>query len=151
MVTGGVEAGRALVENPITKMVTMTGGTPTGQAIARTAAQNLMHVQLELGGKAPCIVFEDADIEIKTFNEVITYANDSAFGLAAMVFTNGMNKIMRWHYELEFGEIYINRGHGAQHQGFHNGLKLIDSRGEDGKYVLEQYLEKKRTYIKYQA
>lgn len=280
MITGGVEAGKALVESPITKMVTMTGSTPTGQAIARSAAKNLTHVQLELGGKAPCIIFEDADLDIavegalhsrfdncgqvctcnermyvhediydafmerfmervgglklgdpmeastdigpkmnragvehlealvaesvaagatvlsggkrpegaafqkgfwyeptilagikqdmrivheelfgpvlpvikfKTFDEAIQYANDSEFGLAAMIFTNDMNKIMRLSDELEFGEIYVNRGHGEQHQGFHNGLKLSGTGGEDGKYGLEQYLEKKTTYIKYKA
>jgi len=63
MVTGGVEVGKALVESPITKMVSMTGSTPTGQAIMKSAATNLTHVQLELGGKAPCIVFEDADLD----------------------------------------------------------------------------------------
>ena len=278
MVTGGIEAGKALVENPLTNMITMTGGTPTGQAIARSAAQNLTHVQLELGGKAPCIIFEDADLDLavagalhsrfdncgqvctcnermyvheniyeafmdkflqevkalkvgdphleetdigpkmneaglihleklvaesvqagasisvggkrpsgpgfekgywfeptimenvqqdmkivheeifgpvlpvikfSTYEEVMGYANDCDYGLAAMVFTNDMNKIMRLHDDLEFGEIYINRGHGEQHQGFHNGLKLSGTGGEDGKYGLEQYLEKKTTYIKY--
>lgn len=59
----GRAMGTALVESPITKMVTMTGSTPVGQQIARAAAQNLTHVQLELGGKAPFIVFEDADID----------------------------------------------------------------------------------------
>ncbi|MEM8586158.1 MAG: aldehyde dehydrogenase [Bacteroidota bacterium] len=280
MVTGGVEVGKALVESPITKMVTMTGGTPTGKAIARSAAENLTHVQLELGGKAPCIVFADADIEqavagalhsrfdnagqvctcnermyvhediyddfmdkflaavgklklgdpneedtdigpktneagvqvlerlvadsvakgaevlcgggrpsgapfekgfwfeptvlgnvsqdmeivheelfgpvlpvikFSDFEQVIEYANDSEFGLAAMVFTNDMNKIMRLQDELEFGEIYINRGHGEQHQGFHNGLKLSGTGGEDGRYGIEQYLEKKTFYVRYKA
>jgi len=278
MVTGGVAVGQALVESSITKMVTMTGSTPTGQAIFRSAAQNLTHVQLELGGKAPTIIFEDADIDIavsgalhsrfdntgqvctcnermyvheaiydvfmekfmaqvkalklddpmdmstdigpltnlaglermqrmtkealdnggtllvggqqpkgsqfekgywfeptiignvtqdmsivheeifgpllpvikfSTFDEVIGYANDSEFGLAAMVFTNDMNKIMRLNNELEFGEIYINRGHGEQHQGFHNGLKLSGTGGEDGKYGIEQYLDKKTSYVKF--
>ena len=280
MITGGVEAGKALVEHPITKMVTMTGGTPTGQAIARSAAQNLTHVQLELGGKAPCIIFEDADLKIavegalhsrfdncgqvctcnermyvheaiydafmekfmtrvkalkignpnledtdigpkmsaagiahlkklvaetveagatissggkrptgkafekgfwfeptilenvtqdmnivheeifgpvlpvikfNNYDQVIGFANDCDYGLAAMVFTNDMNKIMRLHDDLEFGEIYINRGHGEQHQGFHNGLKLSGTGGEDGRYGLEQYLEKKTTYIRYKG
>ena len=278
MVTGGIEVGKTLVESPITKMVTMTGSTPTGQAIARSAAQNLTHVQLELGGKAPCIVFDDADLDsavagalhsrfdncgqvctcnermyvqagiydtfmekfmakvaemkvgdpmredtdlgpkmnqaevekmermvaettaagatlafgggrpqgaqfekgywfeptvltdvtqemnivheeifgpivpvlkFETFDEVIGYANDSDFGLAAMVFTQDMNKVMRLTDELEFGEVYVNRGHGEQHQGFHNGLKLSGSGGEDGKYGLDQYLEKKTFYVKY--
>ena len=64
IVTGkGRVLGNALVANPITKMVTMTGSTPAGQQIFRTAAENLTYVQLELGGKAPCIVFPDADLD----------------------------------------------------------------------------------------
>ncbi|MEM8899437.1 MAG: aldehyde dehydrogenase family protein, partial [Bacteroidota bacterium] len=81
--------------------------------------------------------------------EVISYANDSEFGLAAMVFTQDMNTIMRLVDELEFGEVYVNRGHGEQHQGFHNGLKLSGTGGEDGKYGFDQYLEKKTFYVKY--
>ncbi|MCP9237708.1 aldehyde dehydrogenase [Lewinella sp. JB7] len=278
VVTGGVEAGVALVESPLTNMVTMTGSTPTGQAIARSAAANLTHVQLELGGKAPCIVFADADldeavagalhsrfdnygqvctcnermyveeeiydefmakfreavaqlrvgdpseedtdlgplteagvvtkleeliadsvgqgaritqggkrpdgdafargnffeatlvedvtqdmrivheelfgpvlpvIKFSGFDQAVEYANDCRYGLAAIVFTKDLAKIMRLPDVLEFGEIYINRGHGELHQGFHNGLKLSGSGGEDGKYGIEQYLEKKTTYLRY--
>lgn len=276
----GRAMGNALVESPICKMVTMTGSTPVGQQIARNAAENLTHVQLELGGKAPFIVFEDADIDaavdaalhsrfdncgqvctcnermyiqediyevfmekfiakvkglkvgdpmledsdmgpkvnanelkhmehlvkvsleegatlatggkrpegkefekgfwfeptvltdvtqnmtivheesfgpilpvlkFKTFDEVIGYANDCEYGLAAMVFTNDMNTIMKCNDELEYGEIYVNRGHGEQHQGFHNGYKKSGSGGEDGKYGFEQYLEKKTFYIRHKA
>ncbi len=279
IVTGpGRAMGNALVEHPITKMVTMTGSTPVGQQIAKNAAQNLTHVQLELGGKAPFIVFKDADIDaaaisalhsrfdncgqvctcnermyvhediydkfmdkfiaatkalkigdpmledsdmgpkvnaselkhmehlveislqegatiatggkrpkgaqfekgywfeptvltnvkqnmtivheesfgpilpvlkFKTFDEAIHYANDCEYGLAAMVFTKDMKTIMRCNEELEYGEIYVNRGHGEQHQGFHNGYKLSGSGGEDGKYGFEQYLEKKTFYLNY--
>lgn len=276
----GRAMGNALVESPITKMVTMTGSTPVGQQIARNAANNLTHVQLELGGKAPFIVFADADIDaavdaalhsrfdncgqvctcnerlyvheaiytvfmdkfiqkvnalkvgdpmlaetdmgpkvnaselknmehlveisikegatvatggkrpkgkqfekgfwfeptvltnvtqdmtivheesfgpilpvlkFSAFDEVIGYANDCEYGLAAMVFTNDMNIIMKCNDELEYGEIYVNRGHGEQHQGFHNGYKLSGSGGEDGKYGFEQYLEKKTFYIRHKA
>ncbi|WET04075.1 MULTISPECIES: aldehyde dehydrogenase [Flavobacterium] len=276
----GRAMGNALVKSPITKMVTMTGSTPVGQDIARNAADNLTHVQLELGGKAPFIVFADADIDaavdaalhsrfdncgqvctcnermylhediydvfmekfipkvkalkvgdpmleetdmgpkvnaaelkamehlvavsvkegatvatggnkptgagfekgywfeptvltnvtqdmtivheesfgpilpvlkFKTFEEVIGFANDCEYGLAAMVFTNDMNTIMKCNDELEYGEIYVNRGHGEQHQGFHNGYKLSGSGGEDGKYGFEQYLEKKTFYIRHKA
>lgn len=279
IVTGsGRVLGNALVENPITRMVTMTGSTPAGQQIFRTAANNLTHVQLELGGKAPSIVFEDADldqavegafhsrfdncgqvctcnermyvhediydafmekflaktkalkvgdpmdpttemgpkvnkselnnmehlvaksieegakvafggkkptgkgfekghwfeptiltdvtqdmtivheesfgpilpvIKFREFEQVVAWANDCEYGLAAMVFTNDMKKILRLNDELEFGEIYVNRGHGEQHQGFHNGYKLSGSGGEDGKYGFEQYLEKKTFYVKF--
>ncbi|MFD1315204.1 aldehyde dehydrogenase [Namhaeicola litoreus] len=276
----GRAMGNALVESPICKMVTMTGSTPVGQQIARNAAQNLTHVQLELGGKAPFIVFEDADIDaavdaalhsrfdncgqvctcnermylhesiydtfmekfiaktkaikvgdpmlddtdmgpkvngaelkhmeeliaislkegatlaaggkrpegpefqkgfwieptvltnvtqemtivheesfgpilpvlkFKTFDEVMGYANDCAYGLAAMIFTNNIKTIMECNDELEYGEIYINRGHGEQHQGFHNGYKLSGSGGEDGKYGFEQYLEKKTFYVRHKV
>ncbi len=281
IITGpGRAMGNALVESPITKMITMTGSTPVGQSIARAAADNLTHVQLELGGKAPFIAFADADIDaavesalhsrfdncgqvctcnermyihediydvfmekflakvaeikvgdpmleetdmgpkvnanelkhmehlvevslkegatlaaggkrpegkefengywfeptvltdvkqdmtivheesfgpilpvlkFKTFEEVIGYANDCEYGLAAMVFTNDMNTIMKCNEELEYGEIYVNRGHGEQHQGFHNGYKLSGTGGEDGKYGFEQYLEKKTFYVRHKA
>lgn len=276
----GRAMGNALVESPITKMVTMTGSTPVGQSIARAAAENMTHVQLELGGKAPFIVFADADIDaaveaalhsrfdncgqvctcnermylhesihdvfmkkfiaatkalkvgdpmleetdmgpkvnaaelkhmehlvavslkegatlatggkkpegigfekgywfeptvltnvtqdmtivheeafgpilpvlkFSSFDEVIGYANDSEYGLAVMVFTNDMNTIMKCNDELEYGEVYVNRGHGEQHQGFHNGYKKSGSGGEDGKYGFEQYLEKKTFYIRHKA
>ncbi|MEM9674915.1 MAG: aldehyde dehydrogenase [Bacteroidota bacterium] len=276
----GKVVGNALVSSPITKMVTMTGSTPAGQQIFRTAAENLTYVQLELGGKAPFIVFPDADldaavegalhsrfdncgqvctcnermylhediyepfmekfmqkvkalkvgdpldeatdlgpkvnqrevdhiahlvavsveegatlayggkrpegaqfekghwfeptiltnvkqemtivheesfgpilpvIKFNSFEEVMGYANDCEYGLAAMVFTNDLSTIMRCNDELEFGEIYVNRGHGEQHQGFHNGYKLSGTGGEDGKYGFEQYLEKKTFYVKYKA
>ncbi len=279
IVTGsGRVMGTALVSNPITKMVTMTGSTSAGQAIFRNAAANLAHVQLELGGKAPFIAFEDANIDdavdaavsarfdncgqvctcnermyiheaiydefmdkfipkvkaikvgdpfdetvdmgpkinkselehmkqmvqtaldegatlacggqvpngvqfekgnwfeptvlthvnqsmtvvheeafgpivpvlkFKDYQQVIDMANDCEFGLAAMVFTNDMNRIMRLNNDLEFGEIYINRAHGEQHQGFHNGYKMSGTGGEDGRYGFEQYLEKKTFYIRY--
>jgi betaine-aldehyde dehydrogenase len=63
VVTGGNEAGQALVEHPDVRMVSLTGSTSTGKQIMRTAADTLKRVHLELGGKAPFIVFDDADVE----------------------------------------------------------------------------------------
>lgn len=279
IVTGpGHTMGDALCRNPITKMVTMTGSTPAGQQIIKACSDNMAHCQLELGGKAPFIVLEDADLEqaanaalhsrfdncgqvctcnermyvqesvydefmaifmpkvkaikvgdpmledsdmgpkvnanelkhmqelvnisvkegatvafggkevpvpgfeggnwfeptiltdvtqemtivheesfgpilpvikFSTFEQAIEYANDADYGLAAMVCTKDMNNILRLTDELECGEIYVNRGHGEQHQGFHNGYKLSGTGGEDGKYGFEQYLEKKTFYVNY--
>ncbi len=279
IVTGpGRTMGDALCRNPITKMVSMTGSTPAGQAIIKATADNMAHCQLELGGKAPFIVLEDADLEqaaaaalhsrfdncgqvctcnermyvqesvydefmksfmpkveaikigdpmdesvdmgpkvnarelehmkelvetsvqegatvafggkvasvpgfeggnwfeptiltnvtqemtivheesfgpilpivkFQTVEQAIEYANDADYGLAAMVCTKDMKNILRLTDELECGEIYINRGHGEQHQGFHNGYKLSGTGGEDGKYGFEQYLEKKTFYVNY--
>lgn len=77
MVTGsGIDVGSALVENPITKLVTLTGSIRAGQAVAATAAQNMTALSLELGGKAPFIVLKDADIDAAVEAAVIArYAN----------------------------------------------------------------------------
>jgi 1-pyrroline dehydrogenase len=62
VITGdGVPAGEALVKNPDVALVSLTGDVETGKTIARTAADSLKRVHLELGGKAPVIVFDDAD------------------------------------------------------------------------------------------
>lgn len=59
----GSVVGEALVRHSQIRKVSFTGGTLTGRRIARIAAEKLMPAALELGGKSPTIVFEDADIE----------------------------------------------------------------------------------------
>ena len=61
VVTGGNDAGQALVEHPDVRMVSLTGSTETGKKVMATAAKTLKRVHLELGGKAPILVFNDAD------------------------------------------------------------------------------------------
>ncbi|MFO7589374.1 MAG: gamma-aminobutyraldehyde dehydrogenase [Acidimicrobiia bacterium] len=64
VVTGqGESAGAALVAHPDVAMVSLTGDVGTGKAIARAASDSLKRVHLELGGKAPVIVFDDADVD----------------------------------------------------------------------------------------
>jgi len=63
-VTGdGVPVGQRLVEHPDVRMVSLTGDVETGKTIARTAADSVKRVHLELGGKAPMVIFDDADPE----------------------------------------------------------------------------------------
>ncbi|MEY2513596.1 MAG: betaine-aldehyde dehydrogenase [bacterium] len=59
----GEDAGAALVTHPRVAMVSLTGDVATGREVARAASSSLKRVHLELGGKAPVIVFDDADIE----------------------------------------------------------------------------------------
>ncbi len=59
----GRVVGDAIVRDPRVGKVAFTGGTSTGRALARTAAEKLMPVSLELGGKSPTIVLPDADVE----------------------------------------------------------------------------------------
>jgi acyl-CoA reductase-like NAD-dependent aldehyde dehydrogenase len=62
VVTGdGVPAGERIVTHPDVRLVSLTGDVATGKTIARTAADTLKRVHLELGGKAPMVVFDDAD------------------------------------------------------------------------------------------
>lgn len=274
--TGSV-VGQALCESPITKMITMTGSTVAGKQIYKTSVEHMTPVMLELGGKAPMIVMDDADldqaleaalwgrfancgqvctcverlyihdgiydkfmekfvpmvqalkvgdpmdpdtqmgpkcnqreisnidhivkesikqgasvatggktanvdgfeggcwyeptllvdvkqdniavheetfgpvlpiIKVNSMEQAIKYCNDSIYGLSAYVFTQNFFNINKAISDLEVGEVYINRGMGEQHQGFHNGWKQSGFGGEDGKFGLEQYLEKKTVYLK---
>ena len=63
IITGAADTGKALVAHPDVQMVSLTGSSDTGKFIMRSAADSLKRVHLELGGKAPLIVFADADIE----------------------------------------------------------------------------------------
>ncbi|MFP1632018.1 aldehyde dehydrogenase [Zhengella sp. ZM62] len=60
----GAEIGNLLVEHPSIAKVSFTGGTATGRRIAMKAAEKLMPVSLELGGKSPTIVFGDCDTDL---------------------------------------------------------------------------------------
>ena len=66
VVVGGNGPGAALVEHRDVALVSVTGSVDTGKWVAEHAASTLKRVHLELGGKAPVIVFDDADLEIAT-------------------------------------------------------------------------------------
>ncbi|EWH10744.1 Aldehyde Dehydrogenase [Catenovulum agarivorans DS-2] len=273
----GSVVGQALCESPITKMITMTGSTYAGKQIYKTSAEYMTPVMLELGGKAPMVVMDDADIDqavegalwgrfancgqvctcverlyvhekvydefmakflpqvkglkvgdpmdrdsqmgpkcnqreienidhivkesvkqgatlatggqvakvegfeggcwyeptvlvdvdqaniavheetfgpvlpvvkFKDADQAIEFCNDSIYGLSAYVYTKNYFDINKFINDLDVGEVYVNRGMGEQHQGFHNGWKQSGFGGEDGKFGLEQYLEKKTVYLK---
>jgi betaine-aldehyde dehydrogenase len=63
VIAGGNEVGQAIVTHDEVDMVSLTGSVETGKWIARAAADTLKRVHLELGGKAPVVVFDDADME----------------------------------------------------------------------------------------
>jgi betaine-aldehyde dehydrogenase len=63
IVTGGDEVGAALVAHPDVRLISLTGATETGKIVTRAAAESLKRIHMELGGKAPFIVFDDADLE----------------------------------------------------------------------------------------
>src|SRR5580765_7249624 len=63
VLTGDRETGRAVVEHPTPALVAITGSVRAGMAVAESASHQVTRVHLELGGKAPVVVFDDADIE----------------------------------------------------------------------------------------
>lgn len=279
IVTGaGATVGAALTAHPEIDLITMTGSVPTGKRIMTTAASNLVPVSLELGGKAPLIVMEDADLDlavasavtsrfmncgqvcicnermlihervydsfverfveatkslrigdplldttdlgpkvsqgelekveriteaaiaagaepllrggrpetapvaggnwltptilagvtadmaimrdeifgpvvplmkIADFEEAVSIANDSRYGLSAYLFTNDFSRIMQTVEKVRFGEIYINRIGPEALQGYHTGYRNSGPGGDDGIHGLDAYLRKKTVYANY--
>ncbi len=73
VVLGDRDTGVALVEHPTPQMVAITGSVRAGMAVARSAANDVKRVHLELGGKAPAIVFPDANLD-RTASGIVTGA-----------------------------------------------------------------------------
>lgn len=63
VIQGDSETGPLLVSHPDVAKVSLTGSVPTGRKVAGAAASQLKHVTMELGGKSPLVVFDDADID----------------------------------------------------------------------------------------
>jgi lactaldehyde dehydrogenase/glycolaldehyde dehydrogenase len=273
----GAEIGAALVRHPIPRLITLTGSVRAGKEIFRAAAEDLKVLRLELGGKAPFIVAEDADVgaavkaavasrfencgqicicnervylheriadeftekflravkalkvgdpmtmvdvgpkfsgpelekvermvaaaqtagakvllggnrltqgefarghwfeptvldvkdnrlpimqdevfgpviplmKVTDFDDGLRLANESRYGLSAYVFTKDLRRLMRLSRELKFGEIYVNRPGGDAVHAHHAGIRHSGIGGEDGKYGLDAYFQKKSIYVNY--
>jgi aldehyde dehydrogenase (NAD+) len=78
VVTGGRETGAALASHPDINHITFTGSVPTGIAIMKAAADHVVPVTLELGGKSPNIVFADADLDRAAASSATTLMQNAA-------------------------------------------------------------------------
>jgi acyl-CoA reductase-like NAD-dependent aldehyde dehydrogenase len=84
VVTGfGEEAGQALVDHPGVRQITFTGSVETGKRVMAAAAQRIVPVNLELGGKSPFIVFADADLDTAASRAALTVTQSSGQMCAA--------------------------------------------------------------------
>lgn len=271
-----IEAGQQLVSSSKTKLISVTGSVRAGQAIARSASNNIAGLILELGGKAPFIVLEDADIDkaveaavyaryancgqiciccdmvfvheavadeftqkllekvrdikvgdpfdesttmgpkvslgdlnkidrivretveqgasiatggkslkggmfdkgywyeptvlvdveshmtaavdeifgpvlpilrISSLKEAIEISNASPYGLAAYLFTKDYGKFVYTSEHLDVGTIFYNQGISGYTHVYHSGHKLSGLNGEDGKYGIEDFLQKLTLYM----
>lgn len=84
VVQGMSEVGNALVTDPRVAKVSLTGSAPTGKKVYSSAAANMKHVTMELGGKSPMLVFEDADLE-----SAISGAINGNFYSSGQICSNG--------------------------------------------------------------
>ncbi len=138
VVTGaGRVVGDALVRHPITQMVTVTGSVRGGREILAAAAENIVPVSLELGGKAPFVVLDDADVESAVENAV-----DARFWNCGQVCTcNERTYVQRGVYD-EFVERFVDAA---------SSLRLGDPMRDDvqmGPKVNEPELTKVEAFVR---
>ena len=97
----GPEAGAAIVNHHDIDKVAFTGSTVTGKYIMRQSAETIKHVTLELGGKSPNIILEDADLEeaINGAFQGIMYNHGQNCSAGSRVFVH------RKHYETLVNEL----------------------------------------------
>lgn len=84
VVQGQGEVGAALSTDPRIAKVSLTGSVPTGRKVYAAAAENMKHVTMELGGKSPLIIFDDADID-----DAVGAAINGNFYSSGQVCSNG--------------------------------------------------------------
>jgi lactaldehyde dehydrogenase / glycolaldehyde dehydrogenase len=133
----GRVVGDALVRHPITAMVTVTGSVRGGREILASAAENIVPVSLELGGKAPFVVLEDADLQSTVENAV-----DARFWNCGQVCTcNERTYVQRGVYD-EFVERFVESA---------SSLRMGDPTREDvqmGPKVNKPELEKVEALVR---
>ncbi len=100
----GATVGAALTSHPEVDLVSFTGGLATGRAIMAAAAEGPKNIALELGGKNPNIVFEDAD-----FAAAVDYALDAAFLHAGQVCSAGSRLLVQDSLHDRFVEAFAER------------------------------------------
>ncbi|WP_226553854.1 aldehyde dehydrogenase [Celeribacter naphthalenivorans] len=103
VVTGlGADVGAALVQHPLVDKVSFTGSDSTGRLIYKQAADSMKRVTMELGGKSPNIVFEDADLEAAAVGAVA-----GIFGAAGQMCTAGSRLLVQNSVRAAFTEKLI--------------------------------------------
>jgi len=104
IITGdGQIAGNALISDPRIDKIAFTGGTSTGKHIGKMAAENLKKVTLELGGKNPVLVFEDANLDL-----AIDWGTFAAFANSGQVCTAGSRFLVQENIYNEFVKKFID-------------------------------------------
>jgi aldehyde dehydrogenase (NAD+) len=131
----GEEAGAALVSHPMVRGITFTGSVATGRKIYMNAAQGLKPAVLELGGKNPMIVLDDADLERAAFDAI-----DGAFGNSGQVCSSSS----RFLLQRSIAEEFLDRlAQNARKLGVGPGLDNLDL----GPLVSKEQYDKVQSYL----
>ncbi len=134
----GPRAGQALVTHPDVPLISFTGGTTTGRAIATAAAPMFKKLSLELGGKNPNIIFDDADLE-----EAVRMSIRSSFLNQGEICLCGSRLYVQRGIYNEFVEKFVAQA---------KALKVGDPREKDtflGPLVSKDHLEKVESFLKH--
>lgn len=136
VVQGFAETGRLLTRHPAIRKVSLTGEVGTGKAVMADAAQTLKNVTLELGGKSPLIVFEDAKLD-----NAVAGALLANFYSSGQVCSNGTRVFVHTSIKAAFLEQLVRRV-GAMRIG-----DPLDPATQVGALVSEQHMHKVLSYI----
>jgi len=138
LVTGlGPVVGDELSKNDMVDKVAFTGGTKTGKAIMKNAAETIKNVSLELGGKSPNIVFDDAD-----FETAVDYALYGIFANQGQVCSAGSRLLLQDTVYDRFVERLVER---AGRIAIGNGM---DEATEMGPLISELHMQRVLEYIR---
>ncbi len=136
VVQGFAETGRLLTRHPDIRKVSLTGEVGTGKAVMSDAAQTLKNVTLELGGKSPLIIFDDAKLD-----NAVSGALLANFYSSGQVCSNGTRVFVHASVKAAFLERLIKRV---------NAMRIGDPMNPDtqvGAMVSEQHMHKVLSYI----
>ncbi|HEY1725077.1 MAG TPA: betaine-aldehyde dehydrogenase [Steroidobacteraceae bacterium] len=136
VVQGAAETGRLLTRHPHIRKVSLTGEVGTGRAVMADAAASLKHVTLELGGKSPLIVFEDAQLDNAVGGALL-----GNFYSAGEVCSNGTRVFVQRRIKAEFLERLI-----ARVRAMRIGNPL-DPQTDVGALISQAHMEKVLGYI----
>ncbi len=132
----GPSAGQAIVEHPKIKAISFTGGTTTGEHLARTAAPMFKKLSLELGGKNPNLVFADCDLE-----DAVKTSVRGAFANQGQICLCGSRIFIEQSIYEEFKKAFVQRV-----KGLHIGPPMEEG-SRFGALVSEDHLKKVMSYI----
>ncbi len=132
----GPKVGQAIVEDPDVPLISFTGGTATGKAIAATAAPMFKKLSLELGGKNPNIIFADCD-----FDNALRISVQSSFANQGQICLCGSRIFIERPIYEKFRDAFVEKV---------NRLKIgppLDESSNLGAVVSKQHMEKVLSYI----